>query len=290
MDRVDIWYMTDYDGGKTLVKTLETLGFTVHLVEADDFLSCAINQSSVHMFIIDCVNIPLDCVIAMLHGDPRIQNYQKFIISSTEEIEKAMASVGALMHVDFISRPFNRREFIILLEKAVVVEKYREMMKNISKEAEGRIEEFESLIHIHKKDMFTSEREQEVFGKIMAFESKLLEEQKKLNTAIREFTSLRQKELFELKNRIHAEELLDSFRRNEMIDYHKTIKAQQAVLDFSSKELDVANKIIKASEITGELSREEAILLHETLRSERERGENLAREVESLKKQLTVKK
>jgi hypothetical protein len=286
MEKVDIWYLTDYDDGRAFVRTLETVGFTAHLVDSGDFSKVKMAESSVHIFVVDSGFLSVDRVVSILHDDERLQNYQKFIIVPSDRIEQAVAASGNILHLDFISRPINKREFLILLEKAVVVEKYREMMKLISKEAEGRVEAFESLVHIHKKEMFESDKEKEVFDQIVAFEKKLLDEQKKLNDAIREFTALRQKELFDLKSRIHAEELLDSLRRSEMLDAQETIRAQQAVLEFSTKELSTANTIIKAAEITGELSREEALRLHEELKSERMKNDQLIKQVDALKKQL----
>ncbi|HEY1406537.1 MAG TPA: hypothetical protein VF857_08020, partial [Spirochaetota bacterium] len=157
MDRVDIWYMTDYEGGKSLEKALDSLGFTVHPVETPDFSKCVIDQSLVHIFVIDCMSVPVERVVSLFHDDARLQNFQKYLIVPSDQVDHAIALSGELLHADFISRPFNRREFLLLLEKAVVVEKYRDLMRKISKEAEERIESFESLVHIHKKDLFESE-------------------------------------------------------------------------------------------------------------------------------------
>jgi hypothetical protein len=220
----------------------------------------------------------------MIKGDSRLQNYQKFVMISADKTDEAIAHSGDLLHVDFISRPFNKRELLILLEKAVLVEQYRTMMKTISRDAENRVEEFESLVHIHKKNILDTKIEHEVFDRIMTFERKMMEEQKKLNQAIRNFTALRHKELFDLKSRLFAEELLDAFRRSEMIDAHDLIWAQQAVLDLSTRELGDARNIIKAAEITGELSREEALALHEKLNAERERNTRLSEELDALRK------
>jgi len=290
MNRVDVWYLTDNDDGRSLEKTLSSLGFDSHQVTGSDFSKCSIDLSIPNIFIVDGERMGVEQAVSIFTGDARLHNFQKYFVVAADQIEQAVSLSGDIMQIDFIPRPYHNREFLLLIEKAVVVEKYRNMMKVISRDAESRIEEFESLLRIHKNDVFKNDTEKEAFGKIMAFETKLVQEQKKLNDAIREFTALRQKELFEMKSRIHAEELLDMFRRSEMIDAQETIRAQQAVLDFSSKALDDANKIIKASEITGELSRDEAIKLHETLRSERARGDVLAKEVEYLKKQLAAKK
>ena len=101
-----------------------------------------------------------------------------------------------LMHVEFISRPVSDREFLLLLEKTILVERYREIMKYISEEAESRIEAFENLMDIKRKDIFASEEEKEGFKNILNYEKNLIKKQSDLNKAIREYTQKRQKEIF----------------------------------------------------------------------------------------------
>jgi hypothetical protein len=60
-------------------------------------------------------------------------------------------------------------------------------------------------------------------------------EQQSLNKAIRDFTYLRQKDLFEMKNLLQAEEMLDTLRQRELLDANDVIKAQQNVLDFPTR-------------------------------------------------------
>lgn len=270
MDNVTIWYLSDNESGKTLEIALGTVGFNVRLIEGDNYENIDFGDG-VNVFIADLMKPPLESVIQLLTDDSRLTNWQKFAIVPADKVETALSLSGNTMHLDFISRPINKREFILLLEKTVVVEKYREMMKSISKDAENRIEAFESLIHIHNKDLFVSDDEKEVFSKIIDFEHRMINEQRNLNNAIRDFSAVRKKEIFDLRTRLQAEEMLEAFRRSEMIEAQETIRAQQAVLELSSKELHTAKTVIQATEITGELSRDEAIHLHEELGKLRDR-------------------
>jgi hypothetical protein len=285
MKTVSIWYLSDYEGGGALAEALKSLSFNVTRVEGCDFSSSPINAELPNMLVVDCANLPVDQMFKMLKADSRIQNFQKFIIVPAEKADNAIALSGDLLHVDFISRPFNRRELLILFEKAVLVEQYRHMMKSISREAEHRIETFESLVHIHKnRDNHIADKDKDLLDRMISYEKNVVAEQKKLNEDIREFTALRHKELFDLKSRLKAEELLDVFRHSEMVSANELIKAQQSVLDFSTKELESARNIIKATEITRELSREEAMGLHEQLKVEREKSARLTAELDALRK------
>jgi len=288
MDAIDIWYLTDNDEGKGIAQTLSAMGFSTHFVSGTFPSIAAFDEKGVNLFIIDFSLSSCDQILDLIRKEERIRSFQKIVILPLDSVEKAASEVRDILHIDFVSRPYNKRELLLLLEKSAVVEKYREIMKSISHDAEGRIEAFESLMHIHQGNLLESDGEKAIFDKIVIFERRLLDEQKKLNDAIREFASHRQKELFEIKNRLQAEELLDSLRRNEMLDAHDTIKAQQAVLDFSAREISETNRILQAAVITHELSREEALVLHDELEKTRKKVQQLEQENAELKKKCGI--
>ena len=68
------------------------------------------------------------------------------------------------------------------------------------------------------------------------------------NDAIKEFSVMRQKDLTDMKKRIHAEEMLADLRRKEMLEAREVIEAQESVIDFSSVKLEEAKQILSASE------------------------------------------
>jgi len=135
-----------------------------------------------------------------------------------------------------------------------------------------------------EKNLFFDEKEKNIFSKIINFEKHILKEQKELNAAIGNFTRLRQKELFDLKKRIDAEEMLSELKRQELMDAKSVIEAQSAVIEYSSKELQSAEEIIHATEAVQELSRLEAIKLHEELEKEKQKNEELQKKIDMLVK------
>ncbi len=286
MKSVNIWFLTDNADGTKLAGAIRDLGLTVHLVKGAGFGRANIIHDDMNLFIVDLKKKKLPGIIANLREDERLNSFLKFVILPKREIRKAVNISLNLMHIEFISRPVNSREFILLLEKSVVVEKYKEMMKLVSWDSETRIGAFESLMEISRKDIFESEKEKEAFEKILDYEKHLMAEQARLNNAIKEFTLLRQKDLFDLKNRVKAEEMLVDLRRAEMMDARRVIEAQEAVIDFSAQKIDEAGKIIDAAERVQELSRKEALDLHDQLRKEKERNVELVKEVERLRKEI----
>ncbi len=286
MKNVYIWYVCDNDDGKKIANSIADMGLTVRLLKEKELKNASIVNSDTSLFIIDFKNKDLAKTIAMIRDDARLHSFLKFVLLPRRDVKKAINISLSLMHIEFISRPVNVREFILLLEKSVIVERYKEMMKIVSSEAESRIGAFESLMDINRKDIFESEKEKEAFERILEYEKHLMDEQTRLNRAIKEFTLMRQREMFDIKNRIKAEEMLADLRRMEMMDAQNVIRAQEAVIDFSSRELKEAGRIIDATEKVQELSRAEAIELHEQLRLEKEKNRQLQEEVERLRDEL----
>ena len=195
------------------------------------------------------------------------------------------------LHVEFISRPIDRQMFMLLLEKSVIVERYREMMKYISREAGTRIEAYENLMDINRKDLFVTENEKNIFKNILVYEKNLLKRQEKLNNAIKEFALLRQKDMFDIKNRVRVEGMLSELRKQELLDANSIITAQETVIDYSTRKLQDAEEIIGATEKVAELGRHEAMQLHEQLEKERVANKEMHNTIEKLRNELkTVKK
>lgn len=290
MERADIWYCTDNDKGKEIYETLKLLGLNIVLVEDKNFSSCNILPSQVNIFIIDLITVEFSEILSMLRKDERLHKFIKYLILFKKQIRKASQLSFDIMHLEILSRPIKKREFSLLLEKSIVVERYKEMLNLFSLEATERIEEYTNMLDINRKESFFDEKEKNIFSKIINFEKHILKEQKELNMAIANFTRLRQQELFDLKKRIDAEEMLSELKRQELIDAKKVIEAQSAVIEYSSKELQSAEEIIHATEAVQELSRLEAIKLREQLEKEKQKNEELQKKIEMLEKKINNSK
>jgi hypothetical protein len=290
MESVYIWYLTDNEEGLDITDRIKNIGLNVKLIN-NKAISNAIKKetildSNINIFIFDFVNLDYIDILLVIRDDQRLQSYQKFIILNKTKIKEALNSSMNFLYTEFLSRPLNKREFILLLEKSLIVERYREVMKYISKEAEARIGTYENLMNINRRELFVTEEEKEDFKNILNFEKNLIKKQTDLNYAIREYTLLRQKEMFHNKNRIKAEEMLEELRRQELLDANRVIKAQENIIDFSSSKLIEANQIINAKDTVEEFGRQEAVRLHKELKTLLEKSEKQSAEISDLKKKL----
>lgn len=286
MERADIWYCTDNDKGKDIFTALKNIGMNCVLIEENSFLLSNIIPGHINIFIIDIISIPIADIMAMIRKDERIHKYLKFIVLHKRQIRSASHLSTDLMNVEILSRPLLKRDFSLLIEKSIIVERYKEMLTLFSFEAGERIEAYANLIDINRKESFFDEKEKNIFSKIIHFEKHIIDEQKKLNQAIAKFTQLRQEELFDLRKRVNAEEMLADLRRKELMDAKHIIDVQNAVLEYSSKELMDANEIIHASEAVQELGRLESMRLHEELKLEKKKNADLQEKISVLEKKI----
>ena len=290
MKQVIIWYLTDNESGNEFAAAIKDLGLNTHIVLDDDFSNENISSDEINIFIVDFKQKNLSDIMSILRSDKRIHNYLKFVMLYKKQMRKAVNMSLNLLHVEFISRSINKKEFVLLLEKSVIVEQYREIMKYISKESEERIETFENLIDINRKDVFDSDSEKATFTKILEYEKNLMEEQERINKTMKMLTLLRQKEIFDVKNRVEAEEMVETLRRKELVESHGVIRAQESLINYTSKELNDANRVLNATERVQEMSRVEAIRLHDDLKTEKEKNQKLKKEIQQLKQKVKALK
>jgi hypothetical protein len=302
---VNIFYFTDNKSGKEVSSSIEYMGMPVTLFEGINLSSAKISETVPCIVIIDVEGKKLPEILTIINNDKRIEKSQKVVIIEKNDLMKGLEQSNKILNIEFIERPVNKREFVIYIEKSAAVEKYRDMLRECSTAAKGHIETYEALLLAYKQDVFENESEKKAFEKIIQLEKNLVDQQNKLNQAIKEFTFNKQSHMLELKKYLEAEAMLDTLRQKELIQANDTIKAQesvisfsvaneiknaadtilaqQAVMDFSNKIIDEKSKILQAHEITVELSREEALNLHNEIKKLQDENQKLKDELAKLK-------
>jgi hypothetical protein len=282
MEKLTIWYLKDNEGGTDIVNAITGLGLGVNTVSGYKLSHANIVEDYINIFIFDILDTDPILVVKEIMNDERLESFLKFMIVKKNQIKEISKLNYNMLHLEFLNRPVDKREFLLLLEKSIIVERYREIMKFISKEAESRIEAYEGLMDINRKNVFESDKEKEAFQKILNFEKNLIQQQTNLSAAIRDFTLLRQMNLYDMRDRIKAEEMLAELRRKELMDAKDVIKAQESVIDYAAKEVDSAKKIIDAREKVEELSRSELMELHKEIARQKALNKQLAEQVDRL--------
>ena len=218
-------------------------------------------------------------MLKLIEKNEFLQVGQKYVFTSEADAKKC----DSVSNIEVLQRPINSQEFVILLEKSAVIEKYREIVRSLSRRTDDSAETYESLLKVKQFYPFESETQKAALEKIIKYEQNMLSEQENLNIAIQEFTDCHQKSIYELQHFLEAGELLDELRTRERIDADTTIRAQQSVIDFSAQELAEREKILAAQELNYELGREEIITLHNDLKKLQKENEELKAEIAKLK-------
>lgn len=278
---VKVYFFTDNNGGRVLASRIGQLGFEPEFIK--DSQKLAGIESTADLFkilIVDLADVQKERIIRMLNKHP-LPGVLKLLVFDDCAGTGEFYSSGNFMNMELFSRPVDIRAFLLLFEKIILAEKYRRLMKLISREAEVRIPRLEEiLISGDGKDYEDDERG--FFIRIIDFEKRILEEHRNLNDTIRRIALLRNNENMELKDRIRAEELLNELRTQELLDAKSVINAQESLLDYSTKELRDAKMTLTARENVEELGRVEAIHLHEELDKLKEVNKNLEKRIELL--------
>jgi len=282
MEAVTIWYLTDNEEGVKLRDSIKTLGIRVANPNGFNLKNANISGSEINLFIFDLQKTEIKKLLESISSNFKIQSSPKFILLSKKSMREAVKLSFNTFHLEFICRPVCKREFLLLIEKTVIVERYREIMKYISREAEIRLEAFEGLLDINRNEIFKSKNEKVTFEKIVKFEKNLMREQTKLNNQIKGLAILRRSDLFDMRQRINAEEMLGDLRRRELMEAKNIIEAQESVINFSSQELRDAKRIIDAKDNVEELGRNEALEMKEIIEKENKMNKSLSEEIDRL--------
>ncbi|PKL16588.1 MAG: hypothetical protein CVV49_15490 [Spirochaetae bacterium HGW-Spirochaetae-5] len=271
MNKIEILYFTDNKDGESLAARVSQMGVSVTVYDFGDVEKICEGKTGNYVLIFDLIKKKPEYLIKFLSEIKSVQNTIKLIITENKDIEGVFFNAVHLLNLEFIIKPVDERSFLLLLEKTLLVEKYRHLMKFISDESESRIDVLECMLNIKRKDMYDEGTEKEIFIKILDFEKRLMEEHLSLNESIRNIALYRNTEFIALKDRVKAEEMLNELRRAELINANRIIEAQESLIEYSSRELIETKKIINAKDNVEELSRAEAMDLHTEL--ERLKGE-----------------
>jgi len=266
MDKIEILFFTDNKIGESLAGRVKQMGVSVTVCNFNDIEKICKDQTGYCILIFDLVKKKPEELIKNLSEIKDLENIIKLIITEKADIDGVFFNALHLLNLEFIIKPVDERSFLLLLEKTLLVEKYRQLMKLISDESESRIDVIECMLNIKRKDMYDEGTEKEIFIKILDFEKRLMEEHLNLNNSIRAIALSRNNEFIALKDRIRAEEMLNELRREELINANRIIEAQESLIEYSSMELIETKKIMNAKENVEELSRVEAMDLHDELK------------------------
>jgi len=245
MEKTNIWFFTDNQAGEKIASSVKKLGLAVQVLKKIDFKKINLIEEEINFFIFHLKDVSPQEVLKKIKANNKINKFFKFFFLSKKDIKNLGSLPYNLLHLELISSKIDLGDFLLFLEKAVTLERYREIVKFISKEAESRLNIYESLISIHRKNIFINKKEKKVFEKIRAYEKKGLQEQDKISKNLSKVSSKVKDLTFDLKKRIKTDEIAADLRKKNLQDTKTIIAdalidAQQTILNLSAREVKSA--------------------------------------------------
>lgn len=270
MNKIEILFFTDNREGNDLALKAGQMGLSVKVCDFNKVETFFENKSGCCVSVFYMADLKPSDLIRNISHIKSADNIIKLVVADKSDFDGIFFNTINLFNLEFIIKPVDERSFLLLLEKTILVEKYRQIMKLVSDESESRIDLLECMLDVKRKDMFNEGIEKEIFIKILDFEKKMMQEHINLNDSIRNIAINRNQEYAILKDRVKAEEMLGELRREEMINANRIIEAQESLIEYSSRELVEIKKIMDARDSVEELSRVEALDLHAELKKLKE--------------------
>jgi len=247
MEDIKIWFLTDNEQGEKIAKAIKTLNLNVNLINGLKTRKINLIEEEINLFVFHFIKETPHKIINTIEKLGKGQNSLKYVFLKKKDINIS----SSLLHLEFISPKIDLKDFLLLVEKSVILERYREVLKYVSKEAESRLNIFESLISINRKKVFSPKKFNQIFSKIKDHEKFIFKEQDKLGKELTKFSSKVKDVVFEFNKKIDVDEVAADIRKKNLHDTKTIIAdaiidAQQSVLSFSANEVKKA-ELLKIS-------------------------------------------
>ena len=282
MDKIALWYLTDNEAGIKTADALKGMSLSVNVIESNNFIGADINPNLINIFIFDLEKVESRDIIKFCTDDQRLRGMVKFMIANKKEIKAALSEPFNLYRLEFIKRPVDITEFSLLIEKTVLVECYRDIVKTISKEDDNRMSSFEGLLSISRKDIFESKNVKGKFDDIVNYQFNSAEENSRLRKSISDFLHMCGGNVFDSSTHINGTQILSGLREKDLEELKGIFHKRKNVIDYSQREPQQMSEFYDISDIDNM----ETGILRDALKKERSLSTMLAQEIEFLLKEL----
>ena len=196
---VKVWYLSDNESGKKLFSQIENLKVQTGYFDIAEISGITPLQEHTNIFIFDLDNFQTDSIVNIVSQDERFKNSLKLCILSKKQIREFDSKSYNSFKLELLERPVNNEVFLLLLEKSLLVELYRDLLHSTSSSNHGGVNSLETVMEVNRKRVFEPgfERKQ-CLNSIIEFKSRSQEEEAKLRDKI-ERIHLDSSSFFQLK-------------------------------------------------------------------------------------------
>lgn len=250
MENLRILIITDNTEGKRIARELKELETKVIETKINKILLAKKKEEETVLLIINLDEFSIEKIISELKKQQIPDNWLKFIFLKSKILKDVSHGEFNIYHLEFLQRPVRFSEFLLLVEKSILTEKFKLMLKEVSVELKDKGEAMENLYHVMRKKLFDKNANSaDIFDKIIKMQKKLDDKTYKMQKSIQKFSMHRQKNLI-VENSEQPENILES------ILPHKSPKNKEVLKDLHDSNINMEEALIDAQNRIIELEKE----------------------------------
>lgn len=134
MNKIEILFFTDNSEGEALAARAGQMGLSVMVCDFNEIDNISENKTGCSVYVFYLMARKPAELIRDISRITAIDNFIKLVVADRSDVEGIFFNTVNLLNLEFIVKPVDERSFLLLLEKTILVEKYRQIMKLISDE------------------------------------------------------------------------------------------------------------------------------------------------------------
>lgn len=209
MEGIKVFIVTDNNEGKKISKGFAELGTQVEEFSNLKRISKIDTEKYyVALLIVHLNDIDLHKSIQSLQKISDGSKILKFVFLRRDLMRQIDSESFNILHLEFLLRPVRLAEFFLLMEKAIMAERFKVMLRESSINLKEQGEGFEYLFEVFRKKLFEEKTSSgEVFDKILRLQEKMDAETDRMQRAVEKFSKIKQKNLY-IEDHALVEDLL----------------------------------------------------------------------------------
>ncbi|GIX40776.1 MAG: hypothetical protein KatS3mg129_0509 [Leptospiraceae bacterium] len=251
MTEVKIWHLSRNLKFPLKIKVdtgEKNIPISVNECDFHQIKSIPFDEENIHILVFQAKKENIDELISIINNNPLLVPYAKVIIIPEEYLEDFPQKLEIKKRTYIIDDQTKSSTLKLLLEFIIKSERYRKIIQDFSTQVRKYRDFLDGYVQLIRTELLDAKNETKAFQHLLEFEQQYRLFEEKVNKALEEAFSLKEKEMIELQTTLKALEKLGEFRDKELMETRKSLEAAEIALEISRRENLEREKIIEALE------------------------------------------